>query len=518
MLVSPRHKKLIVNSRTPNQLAQVIPTARVFHYKGRPLVAVPHKLDEVQVLNNLGIRAPSPIAFHYEWPHPPGQPPFEAQRITAAMATIHRRLYILNDLGTGKTRSVLWAADYLMSIGKVNKVAVFCPLSTMERTWGDEIFRLLPEREAAVVYGDAKRRAKQLARDVDFYIINHHGAKMKEILAQLQKRTDIDLIIIDELAVFRNTRSDLYKAMKKIVKGRERVWGMTGTPTPNAPTDAFAQCKLLTPDTVPGYYGQFRESTMYNAGPFGWKPKKEAMDVVFDAMQPAVRFSRDECVDLPECMYMTRHCALSSEAMYAYEEMRKKLRVQLEDGQLSAVNKAVLIGKLVQIACGVAYGSEKEEIMFPVKERIDAIQEIVEESKGKVIVFVPFTAVLNLLEAEIAKFTTVARVDGSVGKAKRDQIFLDFQKDDDGPRVLIAQPASMAHGLTLTAASTIIWYAPLANNDVYEQANGRITRPGQKRQQLIVHLEGTPAERKIYKALAEKSSLQEILLDAVAVS
>jgi SNF2 family DNA or RNA helicase len=516
MLVSLRHKKLVINSRTPNKLLSVIPTAKRFEYKGHELVAVPHKLDEVQVLNNLGIKAPSPIAFHYDWPHPPGQPPFEAQRVTAAMATIHRRLYILNDLGTGKTRSVLWAADYLMQQGRVNRVAIFCPLSTMERTWGDEIFRLLPEREAVTVYGDAKKRVKLLQQDADFYIINHHGAKLKGVMDALLKRKDIDLIIIDELAVFRNTRSDLYKAMKKLVNKRERVWGMTGTPTPNAPTDAFAQCKLLTPETVPDYFGQFRESTMYNAGPFGWAAKKEAMDVVFDAMQPAVRYSREECVDLPECMYMTRHCALSPEAHHAYEEMRKHLKVQMAEGTLVALNKAVMTQKLLQIACGVAYGPDKQEVVFPAKERIEAIHEIVEESKGKVIVFVPFTAALNMIAEEIGKFASVATVDGSVGKTARDKIFLEFQQEGAGPRVLVAQPASMAHGLTLTEANTIVWYGPVPNNDTYEQANGRITRPGQKRQQLIVHLEGTPIERKVYTRLAEKSDLQSVLLDAVS--
>lgn len=491
----------------------VIPTAKPFQYKGHTLLSIPHRLDEVQVLNNIGMKAPSPMAFYYDWPGK--YIPFHAQRITSAFASIHRRAYILNDLGTGKTCSALWAADWLMKVGAIRKVLIVCPLSTMERTWGDELFGSFPDRSFAMVYGDTKRRLRELARDVDFYVINHHGIKIKQVLAALKKRPDIDLIVIDELATFRNTRNDMWKAMNAVVKTRSWVWGMTGTPTPNAPTDAYGQVKLITPDNVPKYYGAFRDSVMRPAGPYGFVPREDAMDTVYRAMQPAVRFDRDDCVDLPPCMYSTRHCEMGPEAAKAYKEMRLSLMTVSEGDTIAAANEAIKAAKLVQIACGVAYGRNHTEVMFPVASRIEALREVVEESKGKVIVFVPFTAALHMIRDEIAKFATVEVIEGSVSKAERDRIFYEFQNSPD-PRVLLAQPRAMSHGLTLTESNTVVWYAPPTSNETYQQANGRITRPGQKNDQFIINLEGTPIERVMYKRLETRGTMQGILLDAFA--
>ena len=514
MLVSRKHKQLVINAKYPRQVQAVIPTAKAFDCKGHTLLAVPHRLDEVQVLNNIGMRAPSPMAFYYDWPGK--YTPFEAQRITASYVTLHRRAYILNDLGTGKTCASLWAADYLLRLGAVTRVAVFCPLSTMERTWGDELMDSFPERSFAMVHGTADKRAREMKKDVDFYIINHHGVKVKSVLNALLKRQDIDLIIIDELAVFRNTRSDLWKAMNKVVKTRSWVWGMTGTPTPNSPTDAYGQIKLITPQNAPKYFGQWRDMVMKPGyGPYAWVARHDAMETVYNTMQPAVRFSRDECVDLPPAVYQTRECDMSPEQARAYREMASRLKTASEAGEVIAVNEAVKVQKLVQICCGVAYGRNHEEVLYPVQFRVEAIQEVVEESAGKVIVFVPFTASLDMLAKKIREFASVAVIDGRVSKAQRDEVFRNFQQSAN-PRVLVAQPAAMSHGLTLTEANTIVWYAPPNNNDTYQQANGRITRPGQINTQFIIHLEGSPIERVMYRRLQDRGTMQGILLDAFA--
>lgn len=354
-----------------------------------------------------------------------------------------------------------------------------------------------------------------LAEDRDYYIINHHGCKVKEVIAGIAARNDIDLVIIDELSVFRNTRSDLYKAISKVVKGRAMVWGMTGAPTPQAPTDAYAQCKLITPSTVPQSYTKFRDMTMYKSGPYKWVAKKNAMDTVYAAMQPGIRFTRDDCVDLPPVIHQTRECELSPEQKKAYDEMHRKLKTEYDNGQVTAANAAIKALKLVQIACGVAYGRNEQEIVFPSATRMGELHDIIEEAQGKVIVFVPFTGALNMIAEGLRAITTVAVIDGSVPKAQRDVIFYNFQKTEE-PRVLVAQPSAMSHGLTLTEASTIVWYAPPVSNDTYIQANGRITRPGQRYTQFIIHLQGTPIERKMYKRLAERGALQDLLLDTFA--
>ena len=128
--------------------------------------------------------------------------------------------------------------------------------------------------------------------------------------------------------------------------------------------------------------------------------------------------------------------------------------------------------------------------------------------------FVPYIASVHMVADELRKDFSVEVIYGDVKKSERDRIFKAFQSSSE-PKVLVAQPAAMSHGLTLTAASTIVWYSCVTSNDVFEQANGRINRPGQKMNNFIIMLEGTPVERRIYKRLQNKQKLQGALLDEV---
>jgi SNF2 family DNA or RNA helicase len=168
--------------------------------------------------------------------------------------------------------------------------------------------------------------------------------------------------------------------------------------------------------------------------------------------------------------------------------------------------------KLVQICCGAAYDSDGNTIVIPPKGRVQELLTIIEEAASKVIVFVPFKSALKSLHAEISKHHSAEMIFGEVSKTDRDRILGDFQQSPD-PQVLIAQPAAMSHGLTLTAASVIVWFAPITSAETYEQANARITRPGQKHNQLIVNIQGTRLEARMYDRLKKKVSLQGALLE-----
>jgi SNF2 family DNA or RNA helicase len=516
MLVYPKKKALVVRPRNPEQLLALIPTAKPLIVDGQHFVAMPHRLDEMRVLTNLGMRPPSPIRYHYAWSG--SYAPFKAQMETAEFLTLHPRSYVLNEMGTGKTMAALWAYDYLRSIGAVHKMLVVCPLSTMERTWADEIFRHFSHLDAVVVYGDRKRRLALLKQPADIYIINHDGLKI--ILDDMKDRSDINLILSDEIAqAARNASTDRWKFLNTVINkqlgGTRWCWGMTGTPTPNAPTDAWAQCRLVTPSTVPPYFNRFKDTVMKQVNNFLWVPRPNALEVVHAAMQPSIRFSRAECVDLPPCLFQTRHVALTPEQHAAYKDMMAKLKFAAANGEVLAVNEAVKASKLVQIACGAAYDSDRNTVELDATPRLEVVKEIIEEAEGKTIVYVPFTsAVANVAKYLELNGITVECVYGDVSKRERDRIFSAFQHTDD-PRVLVAQPAAMSHGLTLTAANTIIWYAPIFSNEIYDQACARITRPSQMRQQLIVNIEGSPIENKTYDRLKNKQKMQGILLSMV---
>ena len=249
MLISTAHKKIVLNLKQPGRVTTVIPSAKEFMYKGSNLVAVPHTLASTRALHALGIKAPSPIKHYYSWP---GQyKPFYAQLETAAFLTLNDRAFVLNDMGCGKTLSALWAFDYLRSLGLAKKMLIVSPLSTLERTWADEVFRHFSHLNVAVLHGTKSRRLKMLDEDVDIYLINHDGLETVE--KELIAKTEIDTLLVDEVASFRNAATKRWKCLNRIAKGRERLWGMTGTPTPNLPTDAWAQCKLISPERVPQY-------------------------------------------------------------------------------------------------------------------------------------------------------------------------------------------------------------------------------------------------------------------------
>jgi len=517
MLVLEQAKALLLKLDNPSRVMECIPTAKQVVLQGAPLLAVPHSADEVRVLRNLGIKAPAPILHYYDYPGV--FPPFHHQRMTAAFLTMNKKALVLNEIGTGKTNAALWAADYLISIGLVKKVLIVSPLSTLERVWGDAIFKGFPNRKGVVLYGTAKRRLQLLGTKADFYVINHDGFG----IISDQCTGMFDLVIADEAAILRNPSTRRFKIMRRWMNApansETRLWLMTGTPTPNNPTDAWALAQLVNNPYVARTFSAFREQTMQRFGQYTYVPRPGSQHTVKHVLQPSVRYTRDECFDLPDTITQTREVPLSAQQRTVYDKMLKHFIVEaaaekLVGGTITAVNEAIKVQKLVQIACGVAYDDYGNDVEIDCSPRVNATIEIIEEVGGKVIVFVPLTGTLHMLERKLKEHWSVGVVNGAVPMAKRNIIFQNFQESPE-PRIILAHPACMAHGLTLTAASTIIWYGPINSNEQYVQANGRIERVGKKHTSNIIHIEATAVERKMYQRLASRQRLQGLLLELI---
>jgi len=419
---------------------------------------------------------------------------------------------VLNDIGTGKTLSALWAADYLMAQGLVHKCLVLSPLSTIDRVWADGVFHAFPHRSYVTLHGAAAKRRRLMETEHDFYIVNHDGFRIIEP----QITDEFDLIIIDEAAVYRNAQSARFKKLYKFIQlqsSRRRLWMMTGTPTPNAPTDAYALGKLLGNLQVPRLFSTFRDRVMYKAGQWKWIPKPNAMHYAYQILHPSIRFKREDCVDLPPTVIQRRTAELSPGQVAAYKDMASELVLDLgQDGYIDAANEAVKLQKLVQICAGAIYNSKRDTFSIDCTSRISAVKEIIEQTNEKVIVFVSLSGALKKLATELAKDYTIAVVEGAVSASKRSMIFHDFQNSKD-PRVLVAHPGTMAHGLTLTAASTVVWFIPPTSNEIYTQANGRIERIGKRFSSNVVHISGTRLEDMMYSRLEKKQKMQGVLLD-----
>ena len=252
---------------------------------------------------------------------------------------------------------------------------------------------------------------------------------------------------------------------------------------------------------VPRYFGQFRDKVMYKLTQYKWMPKADAKDTVHAALQPAIRFEKDQCLDLPPVTHVEREAPLTTQQMVYYNKLKKELMLEAAGESVTAINAAVSINKLLQISGGAVYSDDKKVIDFDVSNRLNVILEVVEESSHKVLIFVPFTHTIELIKVFLDKHKVTCEViNGKVPVNKRTEIVTKFQ-DEPEPKVLLIQPQAASHGLTLTAANTIIWYAPVTSVETYLQANARINRPGQHNPMTIVHVQGSDVERKLYTML-----------------
>ncbi len=385
-----------------------------------------------------------------------------------------------------------------MNLGIVRRVLVICPLSIMKSAWQGDLFTFAIHRTCDVAYGDAKARKKIIQQGAEFVIINFDGV---EIVKQEIMNGGFDLIVIDEASAYKNTQTTRWKTIKEVTTKVRGLWMLTGTPAAQSPVDAYGLAKLINPTNVPKFYGAFRDQVMYKVGTFRWVPKPNAENVVHRALQPAIRFEKDQCLDLPDVTFVEREAPLTPQQQKYYRMLKQQMIIAAAGEQVTAVNAATSLNKLLQISGGAVYTDEREVIEFDVSNRLNAILEVIEEASHKVLVFVPFTHTIELLAAHLAKHHIQADIiNGQVPVNKRHEIINKFQKEEQ-PKVLIIQPQAASHGLTLTAANVIIWYSPVTSVETYLQANARINRPGQKNPMTIVHIKGSEVEEKLYKML-----------------
>lgn len=500
------NRGLLFRVRDPNRITTAIPTSRQV---GDNEVLVKWGVDEVHVLRNMNLKnVQSPILGRYNWPG--RYKPFDHQKTTAAFLTMNRRAFCFNEQGTGKTASAIWAADFLMREKKVRRVLVICPLSIMDSAWRADLFTFAMHRTVDIAHGSKEKRREIIRGGAEFVIINYDGI---EIVEEQIKMADFDLIIVDEATHYKNPQSSRWKCLRNIIKPETWLWLMTGTPAAQSPVDAFGLAKLVNPMGVPRSISEFKEMVMYKITKFKWAPRLNAPLIVYNALQPAIRYTKEQCLDLPELTYVKREVELTSQQKQYYKAIRDQMVTMAAGEQITAMNAAIVMNKLLQISSGAVYTDSKETVEFDIKLRYKVLLEVIAESSHKVLVFVPFKHAIAMLSEQLTKDgVTNGVIAGDISARRRTELFNQFQTTED-PRVLIIQPQAAAHGVTLTAANTIVWWGPVPSLEIYAQANARVHRSGQKNRCTVIQLQGSAVEKKMYKMLDERIDVHSKIVD-----
>lgn len=489
----------------PSDVAGFLPSlqgVKPITVNGSAMYAIPAKLENTWALRNNGHKVPAPILLEYNFP--PNT--FQSQKITSAFLTTHPRAFVLSDMGTGKTRSAAMALDWLLANNIIRRALIVAPLSTVGPVWGAELIGRFPQHKTRLFLTSTKGDKYDGPWRVG--VINYH--KLAPMLPVLSKDKLLDLILFDELAILRTARTKMWRAARPLCDSRLWVWGMTGSPTPNGPSDAWAQARLVMPSAVADMnFTRWRDLVEVKTDQYRYEPRPDATRHVHRLLQPAVRFRRSAVIELPPMLVTTRSVEMTAEQRKAYNDLKNKLIHFYRSGQVTAANAGVLLSKLLQVAAGVVYDDARNEYALEVNNRIGVVEEVIEQAPAKVLVFAGYRSVLRMLVKTLEGRWTVGLIDGAVPDRARTDLIQRFQDRADPLRVLVAHPGTMAHGLTLTEAATIIWYCPIMSRERFEQANARITRPGQRLSQLQVRIVGAPIDDRVYAMLNSKLAFQQ---------
>lgn len=523
-----QNQALLIRTKMAKLVAMSVPRSAIAEYdeNGNPsAVLVRWELEQMQKCADIGVTVLSPMIRDYDFSG--RYKPYVHQLKICSFLTTNKRALCFADMGTGKSLAVVHCIKYLLSIGEIKRALIIAPLSTLTRTWVDEFFNVDPSITVTKLHGPKAKRVELAANGAQVHVINYEGIS---VIHNEIKANNYDCVVIDEVTSYSNHESKRWKEAYNLFKDTKYVWGLTGTPILRGVIAAYGQASLVVPHNVKfRSFWEFRNAVQRKINDFLWVDRPEAHDIAFSMLRPAISIKKKDCIDLPSMVHVYREVELDKGQKAFYVKLKEESLVKDELMQVTAVNAAVLAGKLIQVATGCIYDDDGRALEFDVSgrinETIDFIQKARNEAstadKGKTIVFAPFKHTAALIRKKLSETKIVVDgkerkikaeiIDGDVSAKRRDDIFGRF-KEDNSLDVIVAIPQTMSHGLTLTNASCIVWFGPCTSAETYAQACNRIDRPGQTESMTIVHLYSTPAEWKLYSNLRENKKSENYLL------
>ena len=420
---------------------------------------------------------------------------FSHQAETREFGILRPRVFDTSDAGTGKTRAWL---EVLLHRKKLlgGKALVVAPKTILKNAWADDILKFAPSLSYVIAY--AHNREAAFSADADVYITNHDAVKWLLKNEKFLKERGFHSIIVDESTAFKHRTSQRSKALAKLVKHFDYRALLTGTPNPNGLLDLWHQVFLLDDGEHLGdSYWRYRNTVCepVQVGPSPqhrrWDDRPGMVEATASMIDDiTIRHVFEECTDIPENHVYTIPFTLSPKHRRAYETLREHAILELKEGGISAFNAGVLANKLLQMSSGAVYDDEGIVQLYDTT-RYELVLDLAEQRQQCIVAFSWRHQRDQLTKLAEQRGLNYGLIDGTVSAGRRNTVVDQFQSGLI--KLLFAQPASAAHGLTLTRGTTTIWTSPTYNAEHYVQFNKRIYRIGQKKktETLLVIAENT---------------------------
>lgn len=444
--------------------------------------------------------------------------PHEYQRFVIDYIKKNPIAAVFLDMGLGKTSITLTALnDLLFDSFDVHRILVVAPLRVARNTWSSEIkkWEHLQDLQYSIVVGTEKERMTALEKRADIYIINRENVQW--LVEKSGKKFDYDMVVVDELSSFKNHEAKRFRAFMKVRPKVKRIVGLTGTPSSNGLMDLFAEFKLLDMGERLGRFigayraNFFRPDKMNGPIVYSYKPIPGAETMIYNRISDiTISMKATDYLKMPELVSSRYEVQMDDVEKQKYEEFKKDLVLEIEDGEITAANAAALSGKLSQMANGAVY-SDDLAVMQIHDRKLDALEDIIEAANGKpVLVAYWFKHDLTRITERLKKLKVVYQ------KLDSDESIRKWNEKE--LQVGLIHPASAGHGLNLqSGGSTMVWFRLTWSLELYQQTVARLWRQGQTENTVVIqHIVtvGTIDER-ILKALEQKDNTQSALMDAV---
>lgn len=421
------------------------------------------------------------------------------------------------DMGLGKTVITLTAIDELM-YGRfdISKALVIAPLRVAEDTWSreGEKWDHLKHLKISKILGTPAQRRKALTAEADIYITNRENVVwLTNEMSCFGNGWDFDMVVIDELSSFKSSKSQRFRALKKYITRSKRVIGLTGTPAPNGLIDLWSQIYLLDGGerlgkTVTGFRERYFTPNQRNAVTvFNYKPKEGAENSIREKISDiCISMTAEDWLEMPERVDRVQSVKLSDKEYKAYEDFERDSYLKFIGGEITAASAAALTNKLLQYSNGAVYTGDGGYLETSGK-KLEMLEEITELASGKPILC--FYSYKHDLERILKKFPYARKLDSPT----------DIE-DWNGGKIplLLAHPAGAGHGLNLQGGGNIIvWFGLTWSLELYQQANARLYRQGQKQGSVIIHhlITEDTADIRVFNSLQNKKDVQSELLESL---